>query len=138
MMRAIRHGYRCRWNCRCRRAAARGAVPALPGIAVDPAVSAALDQAAGWLQAAGYVVEEAALPGFLEAAELWRTLTTDDARRSVVAGVCEHGDEAIRRSLHNMMEGMAETDRDGFLDGWRAARRWRASGRCSSSAIRWC
>ncbi|AOY94953.1 amidase [Cupriavidus sp. USMAA2-4] len=88
-----------------------------PGIAVDPAVSAALDQAAGWLQAAGYVVEEAALPGFLEAAELWRTLTTDDARRSVVAGVREHGDEAIRRSLHNMMEGMAETDRDGFLDG---------------------
>jgi len=88
-----------------------------PGIPVDPAVTEALDQAARWLQQAGYAVEEAVLPDFLEAAALWRTLTTDDARRNVVAGVHAHGDEGIRRSLHNMMAGMAETDRDGFLDG---------------------
>ncbi|EHP42721.1 amidase [Cupriavidus basilensis OR16] len=87
-----------------------------PGIPVDAAVSHALDSAAQWLQQAGYAVEEAALPDFLEAAALWRTLITDDSRRNIIAGVEQHGDEAMRRSQRNMIEGMAETSRDGFLD----------------------
>ncbi|MFJ1252471.1 amidase family protein [Cupriavidus sp. CuC1] len=87
-----------------------------PGIPIDPAVSQALDSAAQWLQQAGYAVEEAALPDFLEAAVLWRTLITDDSRRNIIAGVEHHGDEAMRRSQRNMIEGMAQTSRDGFLD----------------------
>ncbi|KJK20750.1 amidase [Burkholderiaceae bacterium 16] len=87
-----------------------------PGIPIDPAISEALDSAAHWLQQAGYAVEEAALPDFVEAAALWRTLTTDDSRRNIVAGVEQHGDDAMRRSQRNMLAGMPETDRDGFLD----------------------
>ncbi|SCU89668.1 Indoleacetamide hydrolase [Cupriavidus necator] len=87
-----------------------------PGIPVDPAVSAALDSAAQWLEQAGYAVEEASLPDFLEAAALWRTLTVDDSRRNIIAGVGQHGDEAMRQSQRNMLDGMQETDRDGFLD----------------------
>ncbi|WP_416049559.1 amidase family protein [Cupriavidus basilensis] len=87
-----------------------------PGIPIDPAVSHALDSAAHWLQQAGYTVEEAALPDFFEAAALWRTLITDDSRRNIIAGVDQHGDEAMRRSQRNMIEGMAQTSRDGFLD----------------------
>lgn len=90
---------------------------AAPGIPVDPAVTLALDQAALWLQQAGYEVHEAALPDFTEAAELWRTLTVEDSRRSIVAGVNQHGDEAMQRSQHYMLAGMAECDRDGYLDG---------------------
>ncbi|ODV42548.1 amidase [Cupriavidus sp. UYMMa02A] len=87
-----------------------------PGIPTDPAVSQALDSAAQWLQQAGYAVEEATLPDFVEAAALWRTLITDDSRRNIIAGVEHHGDEAMRRSQRNMIDGMAETSRDGFLD----------------------
>jgi amidase len=87
-----------------------------PGIPVDPAVTQALNDAAGWLQQAGYEVEEAELPFFAEAAALWRTLTVDDSRRSIVAGVAHHGDEAMQRSQRHLLAGMPETDRDGFLD----------------------
>lgn len=87
-----------------------------PGIPVDPAVTQALNDAAGWLQKAGYEVEEAELPFFAEAAALWRTLTVDDSRRSIVAGVAHHGDEAMQRSQRHLLAGMPETDRDGFLD----------------------
>ncbi|WP_341887157.1 amidase family protein [Variovorax sp. YR752] len=87
-----------------------------PGIPVDPAVTQALDDAARWLQQAGYEVNEAELPFFHEAAALWRTLTVDDSRRNIIAGVEQHGDDTMRRSQRYMLEGMAETDRDGFLD----------------------
>jgi len=87
-----------------------------PGIPADPAVTQALDDAARWLQQAGYEVQDAALPYFAEAAALWRTLTVDDSRRSIIAGVEQHGDEAMQRSQRNLLAGMPETDRDGFLD----------------------
>ena len=88
-----------------------------PGIPVDPAIALALDQAAQWLAQAGYAVDEAALPDFAEAAALWRTLTVEDSRRSIIAGVQQHGDEAMQRSQHYLLAGMTEGDRDGFLDG---------------------
>ncbi|MBP0630697.1 amidase family protein [Cupriavidus sp. AcVe19-1a] len=87
-----------------------------PGIPLDPAVGQALDSAAYWLSQAGYEVEEVDLPHFAEAAELWRVLINDDSRRSIMAGVEQHGDEAMRRSQAYMLAGMRETDRDGFLD----------------------
>lgn len=86
------------------------------GVPVHPAVQQALDAAAVWLQAAGYAVEEAQLPHFLEAAALWRTLINDDSRRSIIAGVQAHGDAAMRRSQAYMLAGSTPTDRDGFLD----------------------
>jgi amidase len=87
-----------------------------PGIPVDPAVTQALNDAARWLQQAGYEVQEAALPHFAEAAALWRTLTVDDSRRNIIAGVERHGDEAMQHSQRNLLADMPETDRDGFLD----------------------
>lgn len=87
-----------------------------PGFPVDPAVTQALNDAARWLQQAGYDVQEAELPFFAEAAALWRTLTVDDSRRNIIAGVEDHGDEVMQRSQRNLLAGMAETDRDGFLE----------------------
>lgn len=87
-----------------------------PGIPVDPAVTQALNDAARWLQQAGYDVQEAEPPFFTEAAALWRTLTVDDSRRSIIASVEQHGDIAMQRSQRNMLAGMQQTDRDGFLD----------------------
>ncbi len=87
-----------------------------PGIPVDPAVTQALNDAARWLQQAGYDVVEAELPGFAEAAALWRTLTVEDSRRNIIAGVEQHGDATMQRSQQHLLAGMAETDRDGVLD----------------------
>lgn len=83
---------------------------------VHPAISQALEDSARWLQAAGYAVEEAELPHFREAADLWRLLINDDSRRNIIAGIDQHGDEAMRRSQTYMLAGIPETSRDGFLD----------------------
>ena len=81
----------------------------------DPAVAQALD-AANWLRQAGYEVEEAAPPHFDEAAALWRILVQDDSRRNILAGVARSDDEAMKISRRNMVWGLVETDRDGYLD----------------------
>lgn len=87
-----------------------------PGIPVDPAVTEALNDAARWLQQAGYDVVEAELPCFTEAAALWRTLTVEDSRRNIIAGVEQHGDATMQRSQRYLLAGMPEIDRDGVLD----------------------
>lgn len=99
-----------------------------PGIAVHPAVAAAIDQAAGWLSRAGYAVEEARPPALREAAELWRFLGVEDGRRGVSAAIKDHGDECMRISQGYMEHGIPEASRDELLDAlatrFSLARQW--------------
>jgi amidase len=83
----------------------------------DASVLAALEQAGRWLEAAGFRVEEAAPPHFDEAAELWRTLVMDNERRTGIPTIEACGDEALKTNVRFMLQGMGETDRNGYLEG---------------------
>jgi amidase len=61
------------------------------------AVSAALDQAAGWLGDAGYVVEEVELPVLTEAYRLWYLLCMAEFRQ-IMPLVEEVGDEGMKKA----------------------------------------
>jgi amidase len=52
----------------------------IQGVDVDPAVQRSVRQAAKWLEDAGYVVEEAVPPRFLEAAKIFWTLLMTEER----------------------------------------------------------
>jgi amidase len=86
------------------------------GYAVDASVTAALDQAAAWLQAAGYEVEEAEPPHFAEVAAMQFQLVMNDMRRGGEAFMREHGDEPLRRALASYMAVTPTWDRDAVLD----------------------
>jgi len=98
------------------------------GINAHPAVVQAIDQAAGWLQEAGYVVEEMQPPGLREGAALWRFLGVEDGRRGLSAAITAHGDRPMRISQGHMEHGIVESGRDVYLDAlaerFELARRW--------------
>ena len=83
---------------------------------VDPGVSAVIEQAAGWLAAAGYSVVEVEPPHFEEGAELWRDLVMDDLRRGGKPAIESLGDAAVRANLGFMYEGRPALDRDAYLE----------------------
>jgi len=86
------------------------------GSRVDPSVTAALDQAAAWLQAAGYAVEEAEPPHFAEVAAMQFQLVMNDLRRAGEAFMHQHGDLALRTALDHYMAITPEWGRDTVLD----------------------
>ena len=86
------------------------------GFDADPTVVAAVDQAAGWLAAAGYEIEEIEPPHFAEGADLWRQLVMDDLRRGGEAAVHGTGDAGVRSALAGYMAGLPPLDRDQTLD----------------------
>ena len=61
------------------------------------AVNDALDQAARWLEEAGYVVEEAELPLMAEAYRLWYLLCMEEFRQ-IMPLVEEVGDEGMKKA----------------------------------------
>lgn len=61
------------------------------------AVDAALDQAAGWLRDAGYVVEEVELPLLAEAYRLWYLLCMEEFRQ-IMPLVDEIGDDGMKKA----------------------------------------
>ena len=83
---------------------------------VDQTVVDAIDQAATWLAAAGYQLEEVEPPHFEEGAELWRDLVMDDLRRAGKAAVAKIGDAAVRANLEFMYQDRAELSRDSYLE----------------------
>lgn len=88
-----------------------------PAFDADPTVVAAIEQAAQWLSASGYEVEEVEPPHFEEGAVLWRRLVYDDLRRGGLPAIEQFGDEAVRTNIRFTMHGQPELDRDGYLDG---------------------
>ena len=83
---------------------------------VHPSVSAAVDQAALWLAAAGYTVEEVEPPHFSEVAAMQFHLVMNDMRRAGEPFMREHGDDALRRALSHYMAINPVWDRDQYLD----------------------
>lgn len=85
---------------------------------VDPGVAAIVRQAARWLEAAGYIVEEAAPPRLAEMSELWMALLYADCIGPVRHTFMELGDEAFRRSFRFTAANLPVLDQLGVQDGW--------------------
>ena len=98
------------------------------GSRVDTSVVAALEQAARWLSDAGYEVEEAEPPHFLEGAELHRKMIMNDMRRAGLPFMMQHGDAALRQALTHFVSGVPEWSRDEVLEAqvrrFNIAREW--------------
>lgn len=83
---------------------------------VDSTASAAVDQAAGWLEAAGYTVEEAEPPHFAEVSAMQFQMVMNDMRRAGEGFMREHGDDALRKALSQYMAITPVWDRDQYLE----------------------
>lgn len=83
---------------------------------VDPTASAAVDQAARWLEAAGYTVEEAEPPHFAEVSAMQFHMVMNDMRRAGEPFMREHGDDALRKALGHYMAINPVWDRDQCLE----------------------
>lgn len=95
---------------------------------VDPTSSAAVDQAALWLQDAGYSVEEAEPPNFAEISAMQMQMVMNDMRRAGEAFMSENGDDALRKALSQYMAVTPVWDRDQYLEAltrrFTIAREW--------------
>ena len=83
---------------------------------VDPTASVAVDQAAKWLEAAGYTVEEAEPPHFAEVSAMQMQMVMNDMRRAGEPFMREHGDDALRQALSHYMAVSPVWDRDQYLE----------------------
>ena len=83
---------------------------------VDATASAAVDQAARWLEAAGYTVEEAEPPHFAEVSAMQFHMVMNDMRRGGEPFMREHGDDALRKTLGHYMAINPVWDRDQCLE----------------------
>jgi amidase len=83
---------------------------------VDPTVTAAVEQAAQWLAAAGCEIEEVEPPHFEEGAFLWRQMVMDDMRRGGQPAMEAMADLGTRSALRGYMDGLSALDRDQTLD----------------------
>jgi len=83
---------------------------------VDAGVVQACHQAARWLEAAGYVVEEVEPPHFAEVAALQFPLVMNDLRRAGVGFMQTEGDAALRTALGHYLAVTPDWDRDTVLE----------------------
>ena len=82
----------------------------------DASIERALAQAAQWLQAAGYEVEEVEPPHFEEASVLWQHLVFNDMRRGGQPAIEQIGDASVQAALRGYLEGVPDWDRDAYLN----------------------
>ena len=83
---------------------------------VDPTATAAVEQAAHWLEAAGYTVEEAEPPHFAEVSAMQFHMVMNDMRRGGEPFMREHGDDALSKALSHYMDINPVWDRDQYLE----------------------
>ena len=83
---------------------------------VDSSVVQACEQAARWLQDAGYAVEEAEPPHFAEVSAMQFKLVMNDMRRAGAAFMHELGDDALRTALSHYLAVTPDWSRDEVLD----------------------
>jgi amidase len=86
-----------------------------PGVATDPALSAAARKAADHLARAGYAVEEATPPDFHEAAMLWNKVAGTDVLTALAPNVHKYADEPARRSLEGWQSVAPALDLAGYI-----------------------
>ena len=96
----------------------RVAVTTDPGAGgVDPDIASAVRRAADVLADAGAIVEEADPPQVLEAAELWRTLTTAELQGALDHVIRPLGSADAATYLEQSMAHVARLDLAGYVDG---------------------
>ena len=83
---------------------------------VDRSVVQACEQAARWLQDAGYAVEEAEPPHFEEVSAMQFQMVMNDMRRAGVGFMREKGDDALRTALDHYLAVTPEWNRDQYLE----------------------
>ena len=83
---------------------------------VDPSVSEAVAQAAHWLEAAGYVLEEVEPPHFAEVSAMQFHMVMNDMRRAGAGFMQQLGDDALRRALQHYLDINPIWDRDQNLE----------------------
>jgi len=100
----------------------------LGGIALSPAVAAALDMAAQALADAGYEVGAEKTPGFARAFELWFEMLVPEFRRFMHADFERDGDDGIRTAMRYMLDNVPDADAATHLralaERTRAIREW--------------
>jgi len=100
----------------------------LGGIALAPAVAAALDVAAQALADAGYEVVAERTPGFARAFELWFETLVPEFRRFMHADFERDGDDGIRTAMRYMLDNVPDADPGTHLkalaERTRAIREW--------------
>lgn len=89
---------------------------AVPGIPSDPAVVQTVRQAAAWLGEAGYEVDEATPPKFVEAADLWLALTMSESRFYNEKAIERFGDRGIQRKTRGLNAAARTLDLDAFMN----------------------
>jgi amidase len=94
----------------------------LPGVETDPAVLDAVMQAAHWLEDAGYIIEQAVPPRFLEAAaSFWSLLMTEERaaspeeRAASSRGIEQFGDSAVKRARASTRAYAVALDFDNYI-----------------------
>jgi amidase len=87
------------------------------GFDIDPGVARALEQAARWLEDAGYVVEEANPPLVTEVQQLWRDLIMTETEVLSRAAVDQMGSVAIHNAIGAMSAISTIQDLEGYLRG---------------------
>ena len=93
----------------------------LAGVTVDSAVTAAVHEAGRWLENAGYVVDEAVPPCFLEAAaSFWTLLMTEEVpepseKAIAMTAVARYGDEAAKRARVSQRAYATQLDFAGYV-----------------------
>lgn len=85
---------------------------------VDPSVSAAVSQAAHWLETAGYVIEEVEPPHFAEVSAMQFHMVMNDMRRAGAGFMQQLGDDALRRALQHYLDINPIWDRDQNLEAF--------------------
>lgn len=83
---------------------------------VDPTASAAVGQAAKWLEAAGYTIEEVEPPHFAEVSAMQMQMCMNDMRRTAAPFMQDNGDDALRKALSQYMAVTPEWSRDQYLE----------------------
>jgi len=83
-----------------------------------PEIVGTVRKAAGWLEQAGYVVEEVRLPQLAEIAELWMAMLYAECSGPIREAMYEFGDEAFRRSFADSVANFPVLDASGLHRAW--------------------
>lgn len=86
------------------------------GCGVHSRVSHAVKSAGLWLSNAGYEVEEVPLPRMAEAADLWMMLVMNDMRRCLLPAINQHGDEAAKIVMRDMLHHAPSANLATYLE----------------------
>ncbi len=87
----------------------------LGGVKLHPSVAHALEQAAAWLEDAGYEIVDEKTPGFSRASELWFQVQMPEFRHYMLPLIEKEGDEGIRTAVRFMFDNIPSADSISYM-----------------------